>query len=329
MGSTSQAYTHTLDAMAKVRDLQHARETHMCVTHTHTRARPTPQEHDDMAQRCPRLGLAPVILWPCDFCSTPTHGGAPLPLNYNNLPVSTLRPTQPLMLDKRHVELDNQPIISVITTVYKPDLEVFFETVASVMQQTLQRFEWILVNDASPDNYTAPLLDRVQKMDAEAGRSRVHVMHLKENRRLPGARNEGLKIARGKYLAMLDADDIWELTYLEKCVLFLELHPQFSLCNSWSYGFGYNSYWWVRVRRGGETLLSTLADVCNCGRRFWSGFEAGDVNLRENRISVCSVMTRTALVESNFFDATLKDGSEDWDLWLRMANHGRWCLRAR
>lgn len=91
------------------------------------------------------------------------------------------------------------PEISVIVPIYKAE-HYLNRCVKSVLEQTYQNFELILVDDGSPDN--SPILcDKWAEKD-----NRVQVIH-KENGGASSARNEGLKIARGDWIVFVDSDD--------------------------------------------------------------------------------------------------------------------------
>ena len=114
-------------------------------------------------------------------------------------------------------------LISVIIPVYK--VEAFLTAcVESVLAQTYQNLELILVDDGSPDNCP-------QMCDAFAVRdSRVRVIH-KENGGLSSARNAGIEVARGEYLAFLDSDDLWSPLFLERLYRAIqETGADFSVC---------------------------------------------------------------------------------------------------
>lgn len=114
-------------------------------------------------------------------------------------------------------------LISVIIPVYK--VEAYLTAcVESVLGQTYQNFELILVDDGSPDNCP-------QMCDAFAARdSRVRVIH-KENGGLSSARNAGIEIARGEYFAFLDSDDLWSPLFLERLYRAIqETGADFSVC---------------------------------------------------------------------------------------------------
>lgn len=99
------------------------------------------------------------------------------------------------------------PEISVIVPVYKAE-QYLERCVKSILEQTYQNFELILVDDGSPDG--SPILcDKWAEKD-----SRVHVIH-KENGGASSARNAGLKIAKGNWIAFADSDDWLDRTALK------------------------------------------------------------------------------------------------------------------
>lgn len=98
------------------------------------------------------------------------------------------------------------PEISVIVPVYKAE-QYLKRCVKSILEQTYQDFELILVDDGSPDN-SPSLCDEWAKND-----NRIHVIH-KENGGASSARNAGLKAAKGNWIAFADSDD-----WLDKAAL--------------------------------------------------------------------------------------------------------------
>ena len=95
-----------------------------------------------------------------------------------------------------------QPLISVIVPVYKVEAYLA-RCLDSLLAQSHQNLEIIAVDDGSPDNCGA-ILDKYAKQDA-----RIHVIH-QQNGGLAAARNAGLRLATGEYLAFLDSDDTAE-----------------------------------------------------------------------------------------------------------------------
>lgn len=103
------------------------------------------------------------------------------------------------------------PIVSVIVPVYNSE-KYLKRCLDSILNQTFSDFELILVNDCSTDNSWA-LMQEYAKRD-----SRIRLINLPENIRQGGARNRGIKIARGKYICFIDSDDWVHLQTLEKIV---------------------------------------------------------------------------------------------------------------
>jgi glycosyltransferase involved in cell wall biosynthesis len=102
------------------------------------------------------------------------------------------------------------PLVSVIIPVYNAE-KYIEETIRSVWSQTLQDLEIIILSDGSKDS-SAEIIQHLQKED-----SRINFI-IKKNTGVSDTRNTGIRLARGKYLAFLDADDIWNPDNLEKKV---------------------------------------------------------------------------------------------------------------
>lgn len=100
-----------------------------------------------------------------------------------------------------------QDLISVIIPVYKVE-EYLDRCVKSIQKQTYENLEIILVDDGSPDN-CGKMCDEYAKED-----SRIKVIH-KENGGLSDARNAGIEIATGNYIAFVDSDDFVSHDYIE------------------------------------------------------------------------------------------------------------------
>ncbi len=114
-------------------------------------------------------------------------------------------------------------LISVIIPVYKAELHLP-ACVDSVLSQTYQNIEIILVDDGSPDA-CPEICDEYAALD-----SRIRVIH-KENRGLSSARNAGIDVATGDYIAFLDSDDLWSPVFLERLYSALqETEADFAVC---------------------------------------------------------------------------------------------------
>ena len=110
----------------------------------------------------------------------------------------------------------HRPLVSVVIPVYKVE-EYLARCVDSVLSQTLQDLQIILVDDGSPDN-CPQICDDYAKRDP-----RIQVIH-KANGGLASARNAGMDIATGKWLFFLDSDDWLEPNGLESLLSIGEEH---------------------------------------------------------------------------------------------------------
>lgn len=106
-----------------------------------------------------------------------------------------------------------EPLISVIVPVYNVD-RYLNRCIDSIVNQTYENLEIILVDDGSPDQ-CPQICDAWAKKD-----SRIVVIH-KENGGLSDARNAGLNIARGEYIAFVDSDDWVSLKYIEYMIQYI------------------------------------------------------------------------------------------------------------
>jgi glycosyltransferase involved in cell wall biosynthesis len=182
-----------------------------------------------------------------------------------------------------------RPLVSVIIPCYNYGHYVE-EAIDSVLQQTFQNFEIIVVNDGSTDPVTIEVLKHLKK-------PKTRVIH-QANKGLPEARNEGIRHAEGKYICCLDADDTLEPTYLEKAVALLEANPGIAFAYSWVRLFGDEEKIWYTEPYDLEKLL------------------------RYNHISVASVFRYDAWKQVGGYCSEMRQGYEDWEFWIRLGSHG-------
>lgn len=105
--------------------------------------------------------------------------------------------------------------ISIIIPYYNAE-KYIRETVSSIIAQSFTDWEMIIVDDCSPNECTNSVLESVKGMD-----ERILVIRTNENCGAGGARNEGIKAAKGRYIAFCDADDWWYPSKLEEQLLFM------------------------------------------------------------------------------------------------------------
>ncbi len=183
--------------------------------------------------------------------------------------------------------------ITVVTPFFNPGA-VFLETARSVLGQSLQRFEWIIVNDASTDAASLAALAQVRSDP------RVRVIDLETNRGPGHARNVGIRAARTELIFQLDADDLLEPTTLEKQAWAAICQPNFSFFNGFLVGFGGINYAWTE------------------------GFHTPAQLLTQNPLSTHATIRRSAFEAIGGYDESMTGGLEDWEFWIRAAAKGYW-----
>ena len=122
------------------------------------------------------------------------------------------------------------PRVSVVIPLYQTERYIR-ETLRSVLAQTYDDFEVVVVDDGCSD--------RGPEFARATGDARVRVVR-QENRGLAGARNTGIREARGDYVALLDADDLWHREKMARLVALLDARPDVGLSYSASRLIGDN-----------------------------------------------------------------------------------------
>jgi glycosyltransferase involved in cell wall biosynthesis len=107
------------------------------------------------------------------------------------------------------------PLVTITMSTYNVE-DYINESINSIINQTFKDFELICIDDGSSDN-TLKILKEFEAKDA-----RINVIAKRINEGLAVARNESLKLAKGKYITFLDGDDIYDTTLFEKAVSLAE-----------------------------------------------------------------------------------------------------------
>lgn len=143
------------------------------------------------------------------------------------------------------------PIVSVLTPIYNTNPQHLRECIESVLNQTFSDFEFIILND-SPDN-TA--LD-----DIVASYSDVRIRYVRNdvNMGISASRNRLLDMARGKYIAIFDHDDICMPDRLEKSVAILDARPWVGVVSGWMHFFDGPDADFVRRYPENDTDIRTM-----------------------------------------------------------------------
>ena len=190
-----------------------------------------------------------------------------------------------------------KPTISIITPFYNGG-ETLLETANSVISQTYPFFEWIIVNDGSPDKESVKKLENVSKID-----SRIKVYH-KENGGPSDTRDFGIKKSSKdtKYIFFLDCDDIMENTMLEVLYWTLETHKDASFAYTTMVNFGDREFIW-------EQYLTVEKEK------------------RDNLICISTMIRKEDLLKVGCFEIKEKAMYEDWNLWLKLLAAGKKPIR--
>ena len=185
-------------------------------------------------------------------------------------------------------------LVSVVIPSYN-DSSYVKEAIHSVLSQTYENIEIIVVDDGSTDDTKEVLKEYKDRIK----------YHYQKNKGLSGARNTGMKLAKGKYISLLDADDLYHKDRVEKQVNFLE--------NSSGCVFSYSGY--RHFYDGKPDELLKLKYKYHSGNVFKK-------LLRKNFIAPSGVLFRKDILDKiGFFDESLKS-CEDWDYWLRVSHEG-------
>ncbi len=121
--------------------------------------------------------------------------------------------------------LNRAPLISVVMPTYNR-IDMLPRSIESILFQTFDDFEFIIVDDGSTDG-SIDLLKAYQEAD-----KRIKIIQNEKNCGISCSRNRGMDAARGKYLAIMDSDDYSEPERLEKSLRFFKKHPDYTAVNS-------------------------------------------------------------------------------------------------
>lgn len=190
------------------------------------------------------------------------------------------------------------PVVSVIVPVYRSERYVL-ETIRSVVTQSFQDFEVVVVDDGSPDRS----IELCRSIDDP----RIRYVH-QQNAGLAAARNTGIRHSRGRYLAFLDSDDRWSPDKLARHVEHLEGRADLGISYSYS----------VLIGEDGDRLgpYQTLGRSETSARQC---FECNPVGNGSNAVVRSEVFSEL----DGGFDEELRQ-AEDFEFWVRVAVCTNW-----
>ncbi|MFN4003719.1 MAG: glycosyltransferase family 2 protein [Hylemonella sp.] len=184
------------------------------------------------------------------------------------------------------------PQISVVVPVHN-GARWLGETLDALYAQSFSDFEVLLVDDASTDE-----LSDVLDQHADV---RLRVVHLDKNVGVSAARNHGIELARGSYIAFCDADDLPCPQRLELQWRFLEKNPKIGMCGSAFTCFD---------TQDRETVSPPETDA-----QIRKALMAG------NCFGLSTVMIRASILKEHRFDSSMQL-AEDYELWTRLVTSG-------
>lgn len=193
-------------------------------------------------------------------------------------------------------DIEKSPLVTVLMPVYNasPYLK---QAIESILEQTYDNYEFLIIDDGSTDASLS-----IIRQYATAN-SKLRVVS-RSNRGLVNTLNEGVLLARGKYIARQDADDMSLPLRLEKQVLFMERHTDALLVGS--------NYEFIDSQGAvsGATDVFTKHNDIKPALIFSNQFGHGTVMVDKN-----------GLINSGLYDANYAH-AEDYELWSRIADRG-------
>jgi len=182
-------------------------------------------------------------------------------------------------------------LVSIITPCHNSS-EFVAQTIDSVLAQTYENWEMILVDDGSTDN-TVQIIEEYMKKD-----SRIRLIKLEKNCEPAVARNRAIEEARGRYIAFLDSDDIWLPEKLEKQLTFMRKNC-IDVC--------YSSYYIIDERGLEKGLFITKEKATY-----------------RDLLKTCYIGNLTAIYDAGKLGKQYMEdvGHQDYTLWLKILKSG-------
>ena len=188
---------------------------------------------------------------------------------------------------------EQKPLVSVVMSVFNAE-KYIHQAVESILQQTYKNLEFIVINDGSTDG-TRDILESFED-------SRITLLN-QDNVGITLSLNKGIALARGKYIARQDADDISKPDRLEKQVAFLEAHPKVGLLGS-RFEF---------IDEDGGVKRQSLLPIDNDTLQ--------ERLIKINQFCHASVMVRKEALDKVGAYREFFRYAQDYDLWLRISEH--------
>lgn len=187
-------------------------------------------------------------------------------------------------------------LVSIIVPVYNVE-KYIVETIESVRRQTYENWELLLVEDCSTDGSLAVIEEYLARTED----ARIRLIALSANGGAARARNKGLSEAKGRYIAYLDADDLWESVKLERELAFMTKRQA---------AFAFTGYEFADENGKGLGKIVRVPATLNYKQA-----------LKNTTIFTTTVIFDTALVPKDLLDMP-EVKSEDTALWWKILRNG-------
>ncbi len=192
--------------------------------------------------------------------------------------------------------MNKSPTVSVIIPTYNR-AHLIGRAIQSVLNQTYQDFEIIVVDDGSTDN-TEEVMKRFND-------ERIKYIKHEQNKGEAAARNTGIKIARGEYIAFQDSDDEWLPEKLEKQIKVFENASS-------KVGVVYTGFW--RIKNGKKTYIPSSKITPKEG-------DIHNILLEGNFIGgPVTLIKKECFERAGMFDEELPLLT-DWEMWIRLSKY--------
>jgi len=185
-------------------------------------------------------------------------------------------------------------LVSIVTPSFNSS-QFIIRAIESVLSQTYKEWELIIVDDGSEDNSVESIENFIKNKD------QIYLIKLNKNIGAANARNEALKVAKGRYIAFLDSDDIW-------CTNKLELQIKFMRLNN--YPISFTSYEII------DQYSQLMHKEVHCEKKVSLRFY-----VKNTIIGFSSSMIDRKLVQHDFKFSNLKV-AEDLLFWIEIFENG-------
>ncbi len=188
-------------------------------------------------------------------------------------------------------------LITVLMTTFNEPVEYIQQSIESVLNQTYANFELLILDDSSNE-------DAIQAIDSFKRDNRVSVVRDKQRMGFVNALNKGMKMAKGEYIARMDADDICFNDRFEKQINFMQTHSD------------------VDILGGNMKIIDENGIVVSQRQYPCSKLSLKFSTIFRSPVAHPTVMFRRSIVEKNMFYDELFRKAEDLEFWLRLRNSG-------